>query len=282
MSPQFIRNKYVAAAAGLAFGAATIGGAVLDGATGGSVASARTRARSVAGGPVVAAATPSGAAASVAAPPGGPATAAVAASTATTGGGSRGHAGVEGDGHGEATAASPSMPDAPSPSSPQSGSTAGPTYVTHAAGGYVETGGPCGPADRPAVPAVPPSTPLQPIHMWCTGTAVADGTWTGTWVEQVEGYLDPNTGSSVGTADETLTGLDPGDGTHGSLHVIEHFTVDGSTSTLTCTGTIVGGTGDWDGSSGTYACEGINVLPGHGGWRATWVRPGHPAAHGVA
>lgn len=67
------------------------------------------------------------------------------------------------------------------------------------------------------------------------------------------------------------------DGTCGSLHIRQTITVAGDTSELKGVATIVGGTGDCVGSTGTYRTTGIfNAGVGNGTYSGAWRRPGTP------
>jgi hypothetical protein len=103
------------------------------------------------------------------------------------------------------------------------------------------------------------------------GTAIATGDWTGYWYEQIEFTVDPSTFDIEGTVLQTFTGS-ASDGTSGSLAVFERFTIDGSTHLLRGEGKILSGTGDWEGSRGTYEADGVNS-GANGTWSAHWVRP---------
>ena len=139
---------------------------------------------------------------------------------------------------------------------------AAPKGVTNARGSWVETGGAC----------TPQGVDGSVLHLTCTATATAVGTWVGVWVENADLYLDVNTEDVWGTADETFTGR-ASDGTIGSLHILEQVQIEGSDSSLSGQGRIVGGTGDWAGSSGTYTAIGFNPAVGFGAYEAKWIRP---------
>jgi hypothetical protein len=145
---------------------------------------------------------------------------------------------------------------------------ASPKTVTQVRGSWIETGGAC----------VPQGIEGTVLHLTCTGTAAAVGTWTGVWVEDVDLYLDLETDDVWGSAHETFTGR-AADGTSGSLDVVERLRIDGTDSTLYGEGDIVGGTGDWVGSSGTYTAQGFNPAVGFGSYEARWVRPSTKRAH---
>lgn len=104
------------------------------------------------------------------------------------------------------------------------------------------------------------------------GISTASGDWNGYWYEDIRFTIDMATGNANGTALQIFTGT-ASDGTSGSLIVLEHFTVDGSTHVLRGDGEILGGGGDWEGSRGSYFAEGTVSGVGPGTWRAHWIRP---------
>lgn len=101
--------------------------------------------------------------------------------------------------------------------------------------------------------------------------STASGDWNGSWYEQLEFMLDPQTSDATGTALQIFTGR-ASDGTAGSLSVLEHFTVDGATHVLHGEGQILGGSGDWEGSRGYYVADGTVSGIGPGTWSAHWIR----------
>ncbi|MEY2569032.1 MAG: hypothetical protein QOE35_3561 [Actinomycetota bacterium] len=100
------------------------------------------------------------------------------------------------------------------------------------------------------------------------------GTWTGHVIELIDADLAAD-GSVAGTNDYFIYARAAADNTCGSLHVREHVTndppPDGSARAV---GTILAGTGDWAGSTGTAFISGT-VLGGAGigGYSGSWERP---------
>lgn len=145
------------------------------------------------------------------------------------------------------------------------GSKPPPTYTVHVGGSWIELGGECHPASLT-------DTEQGTVgHLYCTGTASTQGDVDGLWIEHVDGHLNAD-GSSYGFIQECFTGYAPADGTKGTLFVDEWY----QTNTLLVTqahALIIGGAGDWAGSTGTYYDHGVDLPPGFGGWEAYWTRP---------
>jgi hypothetical protein len=103
------------------------------------------------------------------------------------------------------------------------------------------------------------------------GIATVNGDWIGYWYEDIKFTIDPSTGDAVGTSLQTFNGT-TADGTSGTLTVAETFTISGDTHQSHGEGKIIGGTGDWTGSSGYYWADGFNAADGFGWWHARWIR----------
>lgn len=112
--------------------------------------------------------------------------------------------------------------------------------------------------------------------------AVGVSHWTGslttvnTYEMYVEFTTDPETGafSGRGWVDEWLTGR-AADGSVGSLHQIQTFEFY-TDSSVVFDIDIVGGTGDWAGSSGHATATGyagVLAAGSHGGYSGEWIRP---------
>lgn len=144
----------------------------------------------------------------------------------------------------------------------------GATYTVNVYGGWVEPG--CVPTN-----AAPPANGSTHLTVLCTLT------YTGTWVAQAIERIDGELGSDFSVAatnDYWFVGRDADDNTCGSLHVRETLTTAPS-GAAHAVGTIIGGTGDWAGSTGTVLIDGsANAGAGVGGYSGTWTRPGTPKA----
>lgn len=134
------------------------------------------------------------------------------------------------------------------------------------------------------VTAVDAERSADPEHTRITGSTRSVGVshWTGslttvnTYVMDVEFAFDAETGTTTGRGrvDEWSTGR-AADGSVGSLHTIQTFDLYAD-NTLVFDIRIVGGTGDWTGSSGHMTATGYaGVLGagGHGGYSGRWARP---------
>jgi hypothetical protein len=106
--------------------------------------------------------------------------------------------------------------------------------------------------------------------------------WTGslttvnTYVMELEFAFDVETGTTTarGRVDEWSTGR-AADGSVGSLHTIQTFDLYADNSVVFDI-RIVGGTGDWTGSSGHMTATGYAGVLGagaHGGYSGRWARP---------
>jgi hypothetical protein len=152
-----------------------------------------------------------------------------------------------------------------SPSSSKRGKSS--SYSTPIYGAWVQPG--CLPTS--AAPSAD-----KPTHITIVCTLTYTGSWTGQAIEYIEGDAQTDL-VLVGTNDYYVYGRDGRDNTCGSLHVLENVTVDALTSATHSIGRILGGTGDWVGSTGTVLIDGsVWGGPGVGGYSGTWTRPGHP------
>lgn len=116
----------------------------------------------------------------------------------------------------------------------------------------------------------------KPTHIVLVCTLTYTGSWTAQVIEYIEGDVSSDF-VATGTNEYYIYGRDGRDNTCGSLHVLENVTVDALTSATHAVGTILGGTGDWVGSTGTVLVDGsIFGGPGIGGYSGTWTRPGTP------
>jgi hypothetical protein len=140
------------------------------------------------------------------------------------------------------------------------------SYTTVLTGDWYSTG--CVPT------SVPPSASF-PMRLAGVCTGSADGSWTGVEVDHAVGVL----GSDLGlrSVDDIRLYGRASDGTCGSLHIRQTITVDGTTSALKGVATILSGSGDWVGSTGTYTTDGVfNGGVGNGTYAGQWRRPAPP------
>jgi len=114
-----------------------------------------------------------------------------------------------------------------------------------------------------------PDQDLATAHITCIGSSTWQGGWTGQTEFTAEGTVDLATGAITGTATETFTGVYTGDGSVGTL-TFAHVVTSDATGWFHVDGIIVGGTGDFAGSSGSAHFDGYFSL--FGGYAATWYR----------
>lgn len=132
-------------------------------------------------------------------------------------------------------------------------------WFTDAAASY------CNPTATTMDPGFPPSY----VVLHCiTGQAV-DGSFMGHSVATTITKVNSNTGAT-GTFDEWIYGMYWGDGSVGGLHVRGTFTISSVDGGFSSTGTIVGGTCDFAGSTGTLNSTGYGVT---GGYSGSWILP---------
>lgn len=84
----------------------------------------------------------------------------------------------------------------------------------------------------------------------------------------------PN-GGATGTFDEWIYATSWGDGGIGGLHVSGTFEISSVDGGFSSHGTIVGGTCDFAGSTGTIDSTGYGLT---GGYSGQWIRPRPPVA----
>jgi hypothetical protein len=116
----------------------------------------------------------------------------------------------------------------------------------------------------------------------CTSVEVWDGVWNGVNHYTASGHIDVLTGDVHARVDETFTGVALPEQTSGTLHLFARVDVDGATNAQHVDARIVGGTGDFTGSSGRVSFDGVQIsgLVGHGGYSGVWCL-GRPACpHG--
>ncbi len=158
------------------------------------------------------------------------------------------------------------------PSSRGSAPHSGKTYTTAVYGDWYSTG---------CVPTSLPSSASFPIRLAGVCTGSADGSWTGVDVDHTVAAMGEDLG--LKSNDDIYLYGRAADGTCGSLHIRQAITVDGATSELKGVATIVGGTGDWVGSSGTYTTGGtFNGGVGNGTYAGHWRRPAPPKTAAAA
>ena len=102
----------------------------------------------------------------------------------------------------------------------------------------------------------------------CSGSSLWDGDFLGRTILHLHGTIALS-GRMEGTYDEVLFGTYAGDHSHGALHTHGYFVVDENAAFL-ARATIVNGTCDWAGSTGTMAYDGFST---NGGYVGEWVRP---------
>lgn len=110
----------------------------------------------------------------------------------------------------------------------------------------------------------------------CIGSSIWQGSFTGSTTFVAKGTVDLLTGDSSGTIDETFTGL-ADDGTNGTLHLLETYTIDGESATIHIDARIVGGTGGFAPSHGEMSFYGpYPLVAGAGEYRGSWTHPARP------
>jgi hypothetical protein len=81
-----------------------------------------------------------------------------------------------------------------------------------------------------------------------------------------------------GTIDEWLYGMSWADGSIGGLHFTGSYSISSTDGGFAATATIVGGTCDFAGSSGTLSFTGYTA---NGGYSGTWILPAAPDGYTV-
>lgn len=127
----------------------------------------------------------------------------------------------------------------------------------------------------PFTAAEPPASNSSTVAFECMSGSIWDGSWVGHTLYRVAGTLDVVTGDIHATVDETLLGVVSATRAAGTLHLVGTADVDGETGTLIVRERIVGGTGAFEGSSGTVVFDGAQValVAGHGGYQGSWTHP---------
>jgi hypothetical protein len=125
-----------------------------------------------------------------------------------------------------------------------------------------------------------PYTSLSPfaggstgVPFECVSGTTWDGAWVGHTVYRAVGTMNLITGDFHATLDETLTGMVAAAHAPGTLHLLGTVDVDGLTGACVVHERMVGGTGAFEGSSGTVEFDGNQVATvlGHGGYHGRWT-----------
>lgn len=104
----------------------------------------------------------------------------------------------------------------------------------------------------------------------CVGQVIGD--WTGYYTDDERGTEDDSL--SLRLRGVVTVYAQASDGTCGTLRIATRTVTDGATDVEHSTGTIVGGTGDWAGSRGSYRTGGqFDTAEGNGDYHGTWLRP---------
>ena len=142
-------------------------------------------------------------------------------------------------------------------------------WVTPVSGSWYVTG---------CAPTQPPSGTGFPLTITARCLGEVTGAWTGYYMDDEKSSVD----STLSVRSRGVIALygKASDGTCGSLRIVTRTVVDGATDAERSTGTIVGGSGDWAGSRGTYVTTGqFDSVEGSGEYHGTWLRP-RGASHG--
>lgn len=121
-------------------------------------------------------------------------------------------------------------------------------------------------------PPLAPELPGTIIPLACTQHGNEVGSLTGSTIYEVSGTLDTSNGDLQGGGLETFTGTYLGDDppTSGTLIYDAPFFIEGKTQWAHSDATIIGGTGDFAGSSGCMVFDGNGG--GYGGYAGVWHR----------
>ena len=126
----------------------------------------------------------------------------------------------------------------------------------------------CNPSNATVGPGVPPSA----VTLRCLAGALFDGSFMGhsiaTTVQTARTSL-----SVTGTIDAWLYGMYWVDGSVGGLHYKGSYSISSADGSFTATTTIVGGTCDFAGSTGTLNFSGYTL---NGGYSGSWILPVAP------
>jgi hypothetical protein len=134
-------------------------------------------------------------------------------------------------------------------------------------------GGWVGELPCPFTAAEPSASDATIVMFECVSGSMWEGTWVGHTLYRAAGTLDVVSGDIHATVDETLVGLVSATRAAGTLHLVGSVEVDGATGSMVVRERIVGGTGAFEGSSGTAVFDGAQValVAGHGGYQGTWT-----------
>ena len=121
----------------------------------------------------------------------------------------------------------------------------------------------------PTTVKVGPGTPPSYVVTQCIGGQAVDGSFMGHSIVNTTETLYTN-GAISGSFDEWIYGVYWGDLSQGGLHVRGTFNVSATDGGFVATGTIVGGTCDFAGSSGTLNSTGYVA---NGGYSGSWTLP---------
>jgi hypothetical protein len=133
-------------------------------------------------------------------------------------------------------------------------------------------GGWVGELPCPFTSAEPSASGATTIAFECASGTTWDGSWVGHTFYRVAGTLDVVGGDIHAIVDETLVGLVSTTRAAGTLHLLGTVDVDGATGAMVVRERIVGGTGAFEGSSGTAVFDG-SQLALHGGYQGSWMHP---------
>lgn len=136
-------------------------------------------------------------------------------------------------------------------------------------------GGWVGELPCPFTSAEPSASGAATVAFECVSGTTWDGSWVGHTFYRVAGTLDVVRGDIHATVDETLVGAVSVTHAAGTLHLLGTVEVDGATGAMVVRERIAGGTGAFEGSSGTVVFDGSQValVVGHGGYQGNWTHP---------
>jgi hypothetical protein len=110
----------------------------------------------------------------------------------------------------------------------------------------------------------------------CTGVSNWTGTWNGQCFYHAHGTIDPLTGYSTGSIDETVVTV-TADGHKGETFWYETFENHGALGHIDIEGTLLGGSGDFEGATGNASFIGDLQLSssGSGTYTGRWSHPAY-------